>query len=181
MRDKILGIDPSEKVLHEVRRHPIGLWGIYFTTAIVVVIFIVVTYIFRDFQSESIAFNFGNFIIPAGAILIILAIGTSFVAEYIYKSNLLIITNENIIQILRFSLFNTQTSQLNLAKIQDVSVDQQGIIQTFFNYGTIEIETAGEASNFRFPFTPHPNIVAKYIIEAHEDFVKTNKGGDTSI
>ncbi len=94
-----------------------------------------------------------------------------------YKSNQLVVTNENIIQVLQFSLLNRQVSQLNLAKIQDVSVDQVGIIPLFFKYGTIEIETAGEASNFKFTYTENPNRIAKIIIEAHEDYVRRHPAG----
>ena len=94
-----------------------------------------------------------------------------------YRSNQLVVTNENIIQVLQFSLFNRQVSQLNLAKIQDVSVDQAGLIQLYFNFGTISIETAGEAYNFNFPFAEDPNKIAKIIIEAHEDYVRRHPAG----
>ena len=101
----------------------------------------------------------------------------TYIASRVYQSNQLVVTNENIIQVLQFSLFNRQVSQLNLAKIQDVSVDQVGLVQLYFGYGTIEIETAGEAANFKFPYAEDPNRIAKMIIEAHEDYIRRHPAG----
>ena len=98
----------------------------------------------------------------------------TIIGTWVYKQYRLVVTNENIIQVLQFGLFNQQVSQLNLAKIQDVTVDQAGILPAFFGYGTLDIETAGEQSNFRFKYTTDPNTIAKIIIEAHEDFIKTH-------
>ena len=111
-----------------------------------------------------------------GMILALVALFT-YIGGRVYKSNHLVVTNENIIQVLQFSLFNRQVSQLNLAKIQDVSVDQVGLVQAYFGYGTIEIETAGEASNFKFAYAENPTRVAKIIIEAHEDYIRRHPAG----
>ena len=72
-------------------------------------------------------------------------------------------------------LFTRQVSQLNLAKVQDVSADQIGVFAHMFNYGTLEVETAGEAANFKFLYTPDAGRVSKLIIEAHQNYVGHGK------
>ncbi len=173
VKEAILGLDKNEKVLHEVKRHSVGLIEIWAGTGILIVLTLggMVALGANDGLSDWAVLFFGAFIF----LMVLFGwIGTS-----IYKSNELILTNENIIQILQFGLFNRQVSQLNLAKIQDVSVDQKGILQNTLSYGVIEIETAGEAANFRFKFTPQPNLVAKLIIEAHEEYMKHHRRDHT--
>lgn len=174
---QLLNLDPDEEIIHQVKRHPIGLWAIYIGSAVGIAGIAVVAYLFSGLDdSLLIEIPDGFFIITFAVVTIVLAI-FAVVGTIVYESNELVLTNENILQVLRFSLFNRQLSQLNLAKIQDVSVDQKGIVQTALNYGTIEIETAGEASNFKFPYAPNPNTVAKEIIEAHEKYVQRVSGG----
>ncbi len=165
----ILDLDRNEQILHQVRRHPIGLIGIYFTGALSMVVLLAVLYVAVRLETPILNFSDALYGIIFGSLIGLMALFT-YVGVYVYTRNELVLTNENIIQVLQFSLLNRQVSQLNLAKVQDVSVDQVGLLAAFFRYGTIEIETAGEASNFRFVLTPDPNMVAKMVIEAHEDY-----------
>ncbi len=174
---EILDIDKNEQIIVDIRRHNIGLYVIYAggigsIAALLGVMYLAITHgdsLNVDIPSAVYGLGFG--------LLILLVALLTYVGERVYKSNQLVVTNENIIQVLQFSLLNRQVSQLNLAKIQDVSVDQKGLLQLFFNYGTIEIETAGEAANFKFPYAENPNKIAKIIIEAHEDYIRRHPAG----
>ena len=176
---QILDLDKNEEVLQEIRRHPIGLIGIYGVGGLSVVTLLVLLFVLVSVDTPILNVSDVGYALIFGTLSVLMMLFT-YIGVYVYNRNELVLTNENIIQVLQFSLFNRQVSQLNLTKIQDVSVDQAGLIQTFFKYGTIEIETAGEAANFRFPFAPNPNIAAKMIIEAHEDYVRRHNNGARS-
>jgi hypothetical protein len=60
--------------------------------------------------------------------------------------------------------------------LEDVSADQNGILQSTLGFGTLKVETAGERSKFVFPFCPNPNDYARKIIAAHEEFLVSNPG-----
>ncbi len=170
----ILNLDKDERVVVEIKRHPIGLVAIFLTTLILSILSLSALYIGVTYDDLLHIERFNGILIILGVVLILFIALFGFLAEYVYAKNELIVTNESIIQILQFSILNRQVSQLNLAKIQDVSTDQAGIFANIFKYGTITIETAGEASNFSFSFTPHPHKFAKIIIEAHEDYVSSS-------
>ena len=174
----LIAVDKNEEIQHEIKRHPIGLIGIFATTAILLVVSVAALYVGASFENTINIPNLTTYITIGGVVLVGFILLFGFVAEYVYMKNELIITNENIIQILQFSIFNQQVSQLNLSKIQDVSTDQAGVLPTIFNYGTITIETAGEAANFVFKYTRDPHVCAKRIIEAHENY--TNNLGDSA-
>ncbi len=168
----LLELDPDERIIVSIKRHIISSVFIVIVGGFLFVLFLAALFLGIKYSSD-IGLD-GKEAIFVLAMTVILALTGLFtwVAIYLDRDNQLIITNENIIQSLRFAIFSKQVSQLNLAKIQDVSVDQHGILPNIFNFGVIEIETAGEVANFRFIQAPDPNVVAKLIIEAHEDYME---------
>lgn len=175
--DEILKLDKNEQVIQRIRRHPIGLYGIYTAGLLGSVTVLYLLFIALSSNSSIIGdISTSMAGVTAGVIVLFIMLFT-YIGAFVYRSNELVVTNENIIQVLQFSVLSRQVSQLNLAKIQDVSVDQNGLLANLFGYGTIEIETAGEASNFKFVFTSDPNKVAKIVIEAHEDYIRNHPAG----
>ncbi len=170
--DEILALDESEEIIVRTGKHRIGLIITYVTTGVSIAALLVILF-FAVKNSDTIGVSKSVISVAALSLIALIAL-VGYISAYVYKRNELVVTNENIIQVLQYSLFNRQTSQLSLGKIQDVSVDQVGILSSLFKYGTIEIETAGEKSNFAFSFTPEPNQVAKTIIESHEEYLRTH-------
>jgi hypothetical protein len=54
--------------------------------------------------------------------------------------------------------------------VEDVSAEQKGFLPTFFNYGTLVVQTAGEMENFVFPYCPNPNKYADRILDARQAY-----------
>lgn len=169
--DPLLNLDPSEVVLHTVKRHPIGVVFIYIATIVGLLVNFIVLFLIIRYQDDlgldgwemvvsSVFIMFAFFILFAG-----------YVSWYLYTQSKLVITNESIIQILQQGVFDRKVSQLNLSKVQDVTVDQEGLFSTMFGYGTLTIESAGEAANYRFKYANNPIKNSKYLVEAHEQYL----------
>lgn len=172
MRKKILDIDPSEVVELEVFRHPVGLVPIYAGGLLTIIVLVALPFVADRFpELVPIGFDSIWLTVVLFCLAILVAIFTEITAR-IYRSNELVVTNENLIQIIRTSLFHNTVSHLSLEKVQDVSVKQHGILSHIFNFGTIEVETAGEQANFSFKLAKDPQVNAKQINEAHERFLK---------
>lgn len=175
-RREILEIDPTEVILHDIQRHPIGLFNIVAATSIIFIIYLGLVFLFvRNYNQIGITSAAANAATVLAMALGILIVAGGYVAVYVYRQNEMIVTNENIILINQPSLFNRKISQLNLAKIQDVTGHQNTFFETTLGYGTLSIETAGETQNFNFDYAPNPHIHAKHIIEAHEQFIKAHR------
>src|SRR6266852_5567935 len=71
---------------------------------------------------------------------------------------------------LRFEtgILSKSTRTIQLAKVQDVRVDQS-LAQRMFGVGTIAIETAGEHSRLTVDDIDHPQIVADEIMKRSEE------------
>ena len=77
--------------------------------------------------------------------------------------NIYIVTSERVIDIDFYYLLYKKFSQAELSKIQDTSFETGGILATFFNYGNVSVQTAGESPNLEFDKVPYPDRVVETI------------------
>lgn len=169
--DPLLNLDPSEVVLHVIKRHPIGVIFINVLTILGLVINFAVLYYLIRYQDDL---GLAGWEVVVSAVFVMFAffiLFAGYVSLFLYTRSKLVITNESVIQVLQQGLFDRKVSQLNLSKVQDVTVDQEGIFSTMFGYGTISIESAGETANYRFKYATQPIKNSKYLVEAHEQYL----------
>ena len=100
------------------------------------------------------------------AFIFFLVIGTF----WIWRRNKVVVTNQHIVDIDQIGLFNHTVSTLRLEEIQDISASVKGPVQTFFQYGTLIIQTAGERENFVFDYVPNPYELEHYILEVRKRY-----------
>ncbi len=79
--------------------------------------------------------------------------------------NVYIVTDERVIDVDWYSVIFRKVSSTQIVKIQDASALQSGVLAGIFDYGDVQIQTAGEEENFEFASVPHPQLVAKKIEE----------------
>lgn len=90
----------------------------------------------------------------------------------IYYLNLQIVTNERVVDVDQHSLLHHKISEVYLSRVQDVTAEVKGLLPTFFNYGNVHIQTAGETERFVFARIPNPAAVAKLIADLYEQLPK---------
>lgn len=165
---------PGERVICEIKRHPIGILMMYasgaFAILITALLAIFAPSILGDYSSVSATDIQTMGLIGVGIITVgITAI--LFLSTTIYWQNRWIVTDDSITQITQNGLFGRRVSQLSMESLEDITVDQNGIVQSMFNFGTLHAETAGEKSKFVFIYCPDPNKFARQILQAHEMFL----------
>jgi uncharacterized membrane protein YdbT with pleckstrin-like domain len=79
------------------------------------------------------------------------------------------ITNRRIISREQRGLFNRVVSELELYRVQDVTVEQKGVLATMLNFGDLHVQTAGEEKRFVFKDVGEPIKVARLIQKLDED------------
>ena len=85
--------------------------------------------------------------------------------------NVYIVTNKRVVDVDWRGLLYKEFASATLDKIQDVSYKQGGIIDSFFNFGTVFVQTAGTEPNLEFELVASPDQVVKelnLIIEQHK-------------
>lgn len=61
-----------------------------------------------------------------------------------YYLDMWIVTDQRILDIEQNGLFSREVSEIPLSRVQDVTIEIHGIIETLLKFGTIRIQTAGE-------------------------------------
>jgi uncharacterized membrane protein YdbT with pleckstrin-like domain len=82
-----------------------------------------------------------------------------------YYFDVWIITNLRIVNIEQNGLFNRTVSEMDFARIQDVTTEVAGIIPTFLNYGDVLVQTAAETERFLFRQVPNPYEIKDQIMQ----------------
>ncbi|MCL4382254.1 MAG: PH domain-containing protein [Patescibacteria group bacterium] len=82
--------------------------------------------------------------------------------------NVYIVTNERIIDVDFYQLLYKRLASTRIAKIQDLSYKLGGVVRAIFDYGDVNIQTAGTEANFCFEAVPHPEQVVRAIGEMTE-------------
>ena len=160
-------VDPDEIKLADTNKHPMGIILLYVQVVIGMIFAIGLAYFLlpRVLEDTDTAFFVGNIFT---AVSVVMAFIVLTITTIIYRENRIIVTDRNITQVLQYGLFSRKVSQLNINNVEDVTALQQGILATFFNYGTLKIETAGEQINFHFTYCPNADYYAKIILDARE-------------
>lgn len=167
--DNLPGTLPDEKLVGLYRRHPITILGL-----IVIFIFILalpcaaylLLHIFRDeyFQNQQ----FMAVFIMFGGLFFLFVILFVYQNFLDYWLDMWIVTNRRIINIEQNGLFSRTISELRLYRVQDVTAEVKGFVQSMLNFGMVYVQTAGEKGYFTFEDVSHPNQISKDVLQLAE-------------
>jgi len=164
-------MQPGEKVICEIRRHPIGMLGTYVMSGSLLIVVAVVAFIVAPniitSTSRAEVLGFGALLFFVVALL---SLGFVFIANKVYWGNRWVLTSDSLTQITQTSLLDRQSSQLSLGNLEDVTAVEDGLLAHMFHYGVLRVETAGERSKFVFLYCPNPNYYAQQVLGARELF-----------
>jgi len=174
---KQLPIGENEKILATIRHH----WFAYvsvFVSAGFMCLLVIGLIILVGIGGSDLGLPSGSLSIASGLGILVIAIiiAFSFIPVWIKKQEVLILTEEALLQVKKPSVFASKVSQLNLQHIADVTVDQN-TIGTMFGFAHLTIETPGEQDNYEFSVVANARDQAKAIIEAHENYVAALESG----
>lgn len=167
------GQNRDEKILHVIRRHWVAFIPVilYFAVCffLPVILYLVYFQIFISYPKTiyyiiTIIFSSWDFVV----------IWFTFRAWIEFYFDVTIITTNHLVDINQGGLFHRKVSEQSFLVVQDVSSRMKGILQTFFKYGTVFVETAGESPNFVMNNIPNPNEVSDIIMNLHKKIVERN-------
>ncbi|GAC1387668.1 MAG: hypothetical protein NVS1B7_0130 [Candidatus Saccharimonadales bacterium] len=166
---------PGDRQLLIIKRHPFGLVSMYMSAigglviAFTLLFLLVPSVLSGDLGARVMRWLIIFAILTTALVIVVLLVATS-----IYRQNKWVVTDETVHQVLQKGLFSSQSSELSMANIEDVTAEQKGILAKMFNFGTIRVETAGELPYFHFNYCPTPEKYAQIIINARERFINSD-------
>ncbi|MDD5146656.1 MAG: PH domain-containing protein [Candidatus Pacebacteria bacterium] len=157
---------PDEKTILVVRKHWITLFGpMVFLIFFALLPFIASYFIYQVSWYDTITDLYWFIITVYFLILWVIFFGNLM----IYSLNVIIVTNQRIIENHQQGLFKHTLNEMRLDKVQDITVEMNGVLANILNFGNILIQSAGTQNEFYFTKIPHPDKVKKTIMDARNE------------
>jgi len=158
----------GQKIIVFTRRHWVSELGtivlVLFLLILPVIILVAIAFVNPAIFS-GIALNF---IVIATSIYYFVMTTYAYVAWVSYYYDVFIVTDNEIIDINQEGIFDRQITEVSIIRIQDVSARSKGFLQTFFSYGDVVAESAGEKTQtYVIDSVPNPVELANKILDLH--------------
>jgi len=154
--------ESNEKIYVFLRRHFITnlpwVAGIFVFALLPPLLFLVVSVLNLSLPEIP-----GNIVLVLTLFYYLILFGFAFVNYVVWFYNVGIITNLRAIDIDVQNLQSKNVAATPLDGIVDVEYTQHGLIQNFFNFGDVHIQTEGLKANFEYLLIPHPARVTDII------------------
>lgn len=169
---------PGEKIIVGLRKHWfiffIETFGLFIAGVIPVALSpwarVVLEPSFPAFSASQI----NSVTIFALAAWLLLLLFVFFVLLTTYYLDIIVVTNERIIDIEQLSLFSRDIAVTSLHNVEDVKVEVLGILATIFKFGNLHIQTAAETKEFVVRGVRHPEYARTMIMGAYQEAIKRN-------
>jgi len=161
---------PDEEVIFVIRRHIIALMPVFAISTLIYIFGFFALFIFPGILPAVTKYPAYNVYILVVSLIFLfntVFLFSNWVLHYLHIS---LLTTEHFVEIDQYGLFGRKVSALTLDRIQDVTNDQNGLIHTIFNLGFVQIQTAGEAPNFKLYYVPDPYKICQTIMETEEAY-----------
>ena len=168
-----LNLSEGEYVISAVKRHWIGLVIPIGITVLLIAITMALSIIYPLLLESQRYYDYsggeGEVFTIAVLLSLLFAIG-GYVAVWVYADNRFFLTNESVIQEIRYSIFAKKEQTVSLASVEDASYSQKGILQTLFDYGSIRLSTQGSRTVYEFTYVTNPKGEIALLTDAIENF-----------
>ena len=169
--NQLISTKNYEKIVAKVRRHFITYVPtlLFFVILLLIplVVYWMIQNLFPTILSNNVPYTLAVLLASVYYLSIMLFLYTSFIEFYL---DLHIITNDRMVDIDQITLFARKIAEVDLYQIQDVSSEVRGFFASIFNYGNVQIQTAGSIPKFIMEDVPRPHDIRRVLLDmASED------------
>lgn len=156
------GEENGEKTILLLRRHPFVIM-----TKLSLFIFLALVPVVAGaiFYTSLTSHNLLPVFFFASSIWYLFIWSGAFYSLTMYTLDVWIVTDRRIIDSTQHGFFSRTVSELHTIRIQDISVQTKGVIQTLLKFGDLQVQTAGTEEKFKFSQIPNPERVKDEIMK----------------
>jgi uncharacterized membrane protein YdbT with pleckstrin-like domain len=171
----------DEDILKVIHRHWFDILQQFFIIILMIFVlvggFLIVPNVYPDLSRSPDMYHFFLFLENTFALFLWIYV---FFIWIDYYFDVWVITSKRIVNIEQKGLFMRHLSELKMERIQDVTVEVNGVIPTVLNYGDVFVQTAGETERFAFRKVPTPYAVKDLIMSLQKEQIaeETNELGE---
>lgn len=159
-----------EKIEFLLRRHPLTFVPIVVLflvlMAVPAVIYFLIDNLFPNLWQGQLLFPLGTL----AASVYYLSVYLFFYAHFIdFYLDIWIVTNDRVVDIEQHGLFARTISEMDLYRIQDVTVEVKGFFPTLLKYGHLKVKAASPNVSIFFQNIPRPNALRQAILHLSDE------------
>ncbi len=166
-------LEPHEFVIRHVRKHWLLFVAQLLPFGILAVLPFALPTVLSLIPNGSAYLGYVNYTEPIARGLLglwLLVVWTSAWGVFTrYYLSQWVLTNERIVNVKQKRFFYREVSSLFLSRVQDVTSDVEGVLESVVNMGDIKVQSAGEEVQFVMRNIPHPDhlrdLILKYVPE----------------
>lgn len=168
---------PAEHVIFILRRH----WITFLSTIVVFIILAALPFgvaygakmLFPEMiWSESAAYPV---IVLIGSLYCLFTLLFFYIRFIDYYLDLWIVTNERIVDIAQEGLFARNITEFELGRIQDVTTNVHGVLNTILHFGNLVVTTASSTNSIIFHQISNPDHVREELIRLAAEYRKRHQ------
>ncbi|MDD2758464.1 MAG: PH domain-containing protein [Patescibacteria group bacterium] len=164
--DSFIHTKDYEKILYRLRRHPFtfipAILLLLVLLALPLGLYWMLTVNFTAWLASPIGLTILILFASIYYLSVILYFFTYFITFYL---DVLIVTNDRLVDVDQNSLFSRVVAEVDLFQIQDATSEIKGIFPTMFNYGNVLIQTAGTVPKFSLHNIPRPHDIRQMLLD----------------
>src|SRR5258708_6865404 len=169
------GQQENEKIYLVIRQHWMILALKILAWLLFAVILIISDWAIKTYAPNLLISPYAEIITLIKSVYLMFLILGLFLLWIMYYLNVMIVTNERVVDITQNSLISHKVSELNLNRTQDVTAETEGILETFFDFVTVYLQDAAISERFIFYNVPNPGRVKKLIMNLKKKIKKKKK------
>lgn len=167
--------ETGEQIIKIIRRHYLVLIPLMATLMIFALLPLVIysLLVSNFFNLDQAVINFiQNFFAEwktFGYSIWLLILWTIFFVEWTdYYLDIWILTNRRIIDVEQKGFFHREITSFRYEQIQDITVETKGLVETFFKFGALQIQTAGHGRDIIIRDAHYPEDARSLILQLQE-------------
>lgn len=172
MKTEKIQLDEDEEILLQVRKH----WFVLCMNVIGVIILAILPLPFFIIIVQSTPLTT---LIPINDAFVVTLYCAWLIIQWMilfsiwtnYYLDVWTVTNKRLIAIDQQGFFRRTMSSFRLERMQDISVSVDGVLATFLDYGTLEIQTASEENLFKVTGIPSPADIKALIVNSSDNLM----------
>ncbi|MCK4454242.1 PH domain-containing protein [Candidatus Parcubacteria bacterium] len=153
---------PGETTILLTRKHWLNLFVPLFINLLLILLPFVVYFIINSFSWYDKISSLYWFL---ATLLLLILWNLAFYNIMIYALNTVLVTNKRVIENKQEGLFKHRINELELDKVQDISIKVFGLLAELLSFGNLEIQSAGAKVKFSFTQLPHPQKIKNTIMK----------------
>jgi len=168
--DHLITKKPGEKIVFQMRSH----WLLFAAELLLLVVLAVLPIgLYVVFQGVWPSLLIGTMSKPIMVLTTsayYLMLWLFFITKFIdYYLDVYLVTSDRVLDVSQKGMFSRTVSELDLARVQDVTSEIKGVLRSLLNFGNVYIQTAAEKERFIFEDVKRPDEIRKRLLDLVEE------------